>query len=495
MIRLLGAEKKLSSGVSRRDLLHIGGLGAFGLTLDGLLRYREAQAAPVLSPRGSAGKAKSCILLYLFGGASQLETFDPKPDALAEFRGELGSIPTSIPGVRIGELLPRTAKILDLTTVVRSMQHDLPIHPVGYVLTGIPAADWTIPLGANARDPKHWPFVGSVVDYLDQQRAAKSVPEIPRNVALPFPISSRSKRTGPLAGPHGHFLGSAYDPVWTQFDGQPPETARQVYDFLDPYLGIRPDGRFTVGGDPLPVDVPLDRLNQRVSLLQQFESARRSLDGQAHQFDRHRAAAHAMLTSTKTAEALDLRREPPRLRDSYGMTLFGQAALTARRLVEAGSRFVSVFWDEYGLDGTAWDTHDQHYPRMKSILCPGFDLAFSGLIRDLEARGLLDETLVVCISEHGRTPRLSAAVGGGREHWSRAYSAIFAGGGMAPGKVVGKTDKVAGEVIDTPISPKDVLATIYHLMGIDPEATTIPDRLGRPIPIAGEGNVRQELLS
>ena len=493
MIRLLGAKKALRHGVSRRDLLHIGGLGAFGLTLDGLLRCQEAQAAPASSPRSSLGKAKSCILLYLFGGASQLETFDPKPDALTEFRGELGSIPSRIPGIRIGELLPRTAKILDLTTVVRSMQHDLPIHPVGYVLTGIPASDWSIPLGANARDPKHWPFVGSVVDYLDQQRAAKAVPEIPRNVALPFPIRSRSKRTGPLAGPHGHFLGTAYDPVWTQFDGQPTETARQVYDFLDPYLGIRPDGRFTVGGDPLPADMPEDRLNRRVSLLEQFEANRRSLDGPAQQFDRHRAAAHAMLTSAKTAQALDLRRESPRLRDSYGMTLFGQAAMTARRLVEAGSRFVSVFWDEFGLDGTAWDTHDHHYPRMKSILCPGFDLAFSGLIRDLEERGLLDETLVVCISEHGRTPRMSSAVGGGREHWSRAYSAIFAGGGVARGKVVGKTDKVASEVMDTPISPKDILATIYHLMGIDPE-TTIPDRLGRPVALAGDGIVRRELM-
>lgn len=204
MMRLFGSNKTLCHGVSRRDLLQIGGLGAFGLTLEGWLRLQSAQAAPTVA-HSSRGKAKSCILLYLFGGASQLETFDPKPDALAEFRGELGSIPSSISGVRIGELLPRTAKILDLTTVVRSMQHDLPIHPVGYVLTGIPASDWSIPLGANARDPKHWPFVGSVIDYLDQQRAAKSAPEIPRNVALPFPISSRSKRTGPLAGPTDTF--------------------------------------------------------------------------------------------------------------------------------------------------------------------------------------------------------------------------------------------------------------------------------------------------
>ena len=162
--------------------------------------------------------------------------------------------------------------------------------------------------------------------------------------------------------------------------------------------------------------------------------------------------------------------------------------------MEAGARLVSVFWDEYGLADSAWDTHYQHYARMKNELCPSFDLAFSGLIRDLEIRGMLDETLVVCISEHGRTPKLTSAAGAGRDHWSRAYSAIFAGGGMAAGKVVGKTDRIASDVVETPVSPKDVLATVYHLIGIDPH-TEIPDRLGRRFPIAGTGIVRPELLA
>ena len=167
--------------------------------------------------------------------------------------------------------------------------------------------------------------------------------------------------------------------------------------------------------------------------------------------------AYALLTSSRLREALDIRREPMALRESYGMTAFGQGALIARRLVEAGSRLVSVFWDEYGLADSAWDTHYQHYPRMKDELCPSFDFAYSGLIRDLEARGMLDTTAVLCVSEHGRTPQINNAKGGGRDHWSRAYSAIFAGGGFAVGRVVGKTDRIAGDVVDTPVSPKDVL--------------------------------------
>ena len=170
------------------------------------------------------------------------------------------------------------------------------------------------------------------------------------------------------------------------------------------------------------------------------------------------------------------------------MTIFGQGCLTARRLVEAGSRFVSVFWDEYGLAGSAWDTHWEHYPRMRNELCPGFDRAMSGLITDLDSRGLLDETLVLCVSEHGRTPKISSAQGGGRDHWSRAYSTLLAGGGIARGKVVGKTDKIAGDVVERPVSPKDLLATTYHLLGIDPE-TTIQDRINRPMSLVPGGSV------
>jgi uncharacterized protein (DUF1501 family) len=177
------------------------------------------------------------------------------------------------------------------------------------------------------------------------------------------------------------------------------------------------------------------------------------------------------------------------------MTLFGQACLAARRLVEAGSKFITVFWDGYGqFASCAWDTHNNHYPRLKEYLLPGFDRAYAGLIGDLEARGLLDETLVLWMSEHGRTPRIdSRPKGAGRHHWSNAYSIALAGGGMPRGHVVGHTDRFGGEVRDTPISPKDILATSFYLLGIDPE-TTVPDLQGRPMPIAGTGRLRPELL-
>jgi uncharacterized protein (DUF1501 family) len=205
--------------------------------------------------------------------------------------------------------------------------------------------------------------------------------------------------------------------------------------------------------------------------------------------------AFALLSSNRMRQAIDIGKEPPAVRERYGMTLFGQSCLAARRLVEAGCRFVTVFWDGFGqFASCAWDTHANHYPRLKEYLLPGFDLAYSALIEDLEARGLLDETLVLWLSEHGRTPKIdSKPKGAGRHHWSRAYSIALAGGGVPQGKVVGSTDRLGGEVLDTPVSPKDVLATTYFLMGLDPE-TTVPDLQGRPMPIAGSGEVRKELL-
>jgi uncharacterized protein (DUF1501 family) len=199
-----------------------------------------------------------------------------------------------------------------------------------------------------------------------------------------------------------------------------------------------------------------------------------------------------MVASQKVRDALDIQREPVVLRESYGLTIFGQAALAARRLVEAGTKLVTVIWDEYGLAGSAWDTHWDHYPKMKDELLPGLDKAFSGLILDLERRGMLDETLVLCMSEHGRTPRLNKSAGGGRDHWSQCYSQWFAGGGIARGNVVGKSDKWAAVPAERPVSPKDILATIYHLMGID-HHQTIVDRVGRPLPLV-DGQVVNEML-
>ncbi|MBI1913866.1 MAG: DUF1501 domain-containing protein [Planctomycetes bacterium] len=499
MLRILGSPRRFCDGWPRREFIQAGALGTFGLGLDDWLRSQAVRAAPKGDAPALFGKAKACILLYLYGSPSQLETFDVKPDAPAGIRGELGTIATTVPGFRIGELLPQTAKVIDRTTVVRSMTHPYPVHGVAYATTGLPDPRGT--LEVSPRDPAHWPFFGSVVDYVEERRRGGRLATVPHNIALPFPFSTRRANQPHRAGPYGGFLGTAYDPIWTHFQGEGTRRFTQenrglVQEFRDPYGGIKPEGRFELSeagttSEPLT----LDRLDRRRSLLGKLDEAQRRLDTSdaARSFDRYRGMAYSLLTSSQLRQALDLRRESRALRESYGMTLFGQAALVARRLVEAGSRLVSVFWDEYGFADSAWDTHYQHYPRMKEELCPSFDRAYAGLIRDLEARGLLAETAVLCISEHGRTPQLQNVKGGGRDHWSRAYAAIFAGGGFAAGRVVGKTDRIAGDVVGTPVSPKDILATTYHLLGIDP-ATPLTDRLGRPLPVAGEGKVRGELL-
>jgi Protein of unknown function (DUF1501) len=500
MLRVLGSPKRLCDGLTRRDMLWAGGLGLFGLGLGDFLRLTEAQAAaPVPSAARHFGRTKACILLYLYGAPSQLETFDMKPDAPAEVRGELKPIRSRLPGCDVCELLPNAARVMDRVTVVRSLTHPFPIHGVAYATTGVPHID--IPMELNPHDGRHWPFVGSVVDYAARSRGAKARP-VPGNVALPWPFSSRRVGEVPRAGPYAAFLGGAYNPVWTEFRGT--ATRKMVKTLQDqrwedgePYVGISADSRFELAaGTELSADITLDRLNERRSLVQQFDQARRDLDRTAagQNADRYREMAFALIGSSKVRTALDLGRESPRLRESYGLTVFGQAALAARRLVEAGSRFVTVFWDEYGLAGSGWDTHWDHYPRMKDELLPGFDRAFAGLIADLDARGMLDETLVLVLSEHGRTPKIQNVKGGGRDHWSRVYTGVLAGGGVARGKVIGKSDKHADSVAERPVSPKDVLATAYHLLGIDAEAT-LTDRTGRPVPLLAEGAVVPEALA
>jgi len=496
MLRILGSPKKLCHGPTRRDFLTAAGFGALGLGASAL--PLRAAAAP-----RSFGKAKACILLYLYGSPSQLETFDPKPDAPAEVRGELGAIRSRLPGADVGELLPFTSRIMDRVAVVRSLTHPYPIHGVSYALTGVTQID--VPMELNPRDGRHWPFIGSVVDYLASGRrepADASHQSAPTNIALPFPFSSRRVGEVPRAGPYAAFLGGAYNPVWTEFRGEATVRAvktlqQQKLDVAEPYMGISADGRFEIAGAADPSsDLTLDRLDSRRTLVEQFDQARRDLTvaDAGRSRDHFRDLAYDLLHSDKVRNALDLRREPAAVRESYGLTLFGQGALAARRLVEAGSRFVSVFWDEFGLAGSAWDTHWEHYPRMKNELCPGFDRAFSGLIADLDGRGMLDDVLVLLLSEHGRTPKLQNVNGGGRDHWSRCYSAVLAGGGIARGRVVGKSDKIAGDVAERPVSPKDVLATTYHLLGIDP-ATTLTDRTGKPVPLVAEGSVLADALA
>jgi hypothetical protein len=499
MLRILGSRKTFCDGLTRRDMLWAGGLGMFGLGLDDYLRLQALQASPARQsvPR-SFGRAKACILLYLYGSPSQLELADMKYDAPVEIRGELGGIRSTLPGCDVCELLPYTSRVMDKVTVVRSMTHPYPIHGVAFATTGIPTIDVAMELAP--RDARHWPFVGSVVDYVWGQNHPRRPGDVPHNIALPFHFSSERVGEVPRAGPYGAFLGNAYNPLWTDFRGTATKNAvktlqDQRFDGPEPYVGISPESRFELAQSTrVEGELTLDRLNRRRSLLEQFDQARRQNDQAGQHLDRYRQMAYSLIGSERVQNALDLGREPISLRESYGMTIFGQASLVARRLVEAGSRFVSVFWDEFGLAGSGWDTHWDHYNRMRNELMPGFDRAFAGLISDLDQRGMLDETLVMVLSEHGRTPRINSAQGGGRDHWSNAYSVLLAGGGVARGRVVGRTDKHGAEVADRPVSPKDLLATAYHLLGIDPE-TMLTDRAGRPLPLVQDAHVLHDMLT
>jgi hypothetical protein len=457
---------------------------------------QQAQGAPAVDP--SFGKAKNVILLYLFGGPSHLETFDMKPDAPAEVRGALKPIRTTLPGCDVCEHLPNLAKVMDRVTVVRSLSHPWNFHGMMWATTGVPESN--VPLEESQRNPLHQPYLGSIFTYFDQQKnGRKPEGDVPDNIILPWLLSSK-RPAEQYARAHGAYLGSPYDPLWTEFRGKATRSMdRWTFgpraEIFDPHLGITRDSRFEIASEAeLPPEMTLDRLRRRRSLIEQLDDARREFDQHpaVKNLDRQRGMAFGLLHSNKVRNAFDLSRESDRVRDAYGVNLFGQGVLQARRLVEAGCRFVTVVWDEFGQLNSGWDTHVDHYNRLKNDLLPGLDLAFSALIQDLETRGMLDETLVLVMSEMGRTPKLEK--GDGRGHWGRAYTNFFAGGGVARGAVIGKTDSIGGEVIERKLTAKDVLATVYHLVGIDPH-TAIIDRQNRPVSLVPYGDVIREMLA
>ncbi|MEZ5941486.1 MAG: DUF1501 domain-containing protein [Planctomycetaceae bacterium] len=490
MFRVLGSPRKLCDGVSRREMMRIGGAAMGGLGLSTLL---EAQASAEPAAAETFGKAKNCIILFLYGSPSQLETFDMKPEAPLEIRGSMQPIPSALPGIPVCEHLPKIAQIMDRVTVVRSVNHPYPLHGVANAMTGTSAIDVAMEL--NPYDERHHPYFASCVEYIERQQRGGGPGEFIQNVALPFPFSSKRSDQPFRAGPYAAFLGAGYNPIWTEFQGEGTVSIRKErangefwFEGPEPYLGCTRDSHFRLAAANQLPGMTLDRFDRRRSLMRQFELNRPHLEeGLAGKsLGQFQEMAFSILSNPEVGKALDVREEPDPIRDRYGMSLFGQSCLAARRLVEAGTRVVSVFWDEYGLAGDAWDTHFDHFPRMIDQLCPGLDDGLSGLVLDLEERGMLDETLVVLISEHGRTPKINSAAGGGRDHWSQAYSVLFAGGGVAKGRIVGSTDAIAGEVVSRPVSPKALLATMYHLLGINPH-TTLPDRAGRQIPLVPDG--------
>ena len=428
MLTIQGTPRTLCDGLTRRDLLQVGALGPLGIGLGDVLAAETGASGTV-----GLGAAKSCILLFPYGSPPTHETFDPKPDAPAEIRGELGSIESKLPGLRVCELLPRVAGVMDKVTVARSLTHQYPLHGVAYAVTGIPT--YTPALETKARDPKHWPYVGSVVEYLDETQGRIPTRGLPGNIGLPWLMNSQTDNPLVNAGVFSGFLSNRYDPVWTDFDGPglnvaPKSTVAQTKRFRNPYGGTTPGGRFRMAPSArLSRDLSIERLGLRRSLLEQFERQRRDLDAslRVQAMSRQREVAMSLLTSSRVLDALDIGRESPEVRERYGMTLFGQTCLAARRLIESGARFVTVLWDCFGqFANGAWDTHQYHYPRLKELLLPGFDLAYSALIEDMSSRGLLDETLVMWMSEHGRTPKLQArwrpgslvaGLHGGRGRW------------------------------------------------------------------------------
>lgn len=463
MLSINGQRRRLCDGFTRRDVLQIGGLGALGVALPDLMRLRAgAQEAPASAVRATPGKAEACILVYLFGGPSQIDTFDMKPEAASGFRGEFKPIDTVTRGVRICEHMPLLAQQTDKFAIVRSMHHLHPRHGYGlyYMFTG----------REHARPD------------LDAQPAPDDFPSLGAMVAR-------------ARGPRADFPPAVTLPRWNRFLDLPAEYAGEVGGFLgktfDPWL-VKADKsgqQFAVSGIELPGGMTLDRLSARRSLLNEFNGALGRLADceQLDLLENLYRQAFSIVASPKARQAFDLESEPAALRDRYGREPFGQGMLLSRRLVEAGATLVTVNWHDDGRDVKSpfWDTHKDNFVTLKNTLLPPFDRALSALLEDLSQRGMLDSTLVVVMGEFGRTPRIgrivmnSATNPSGRDHWPFAYSVLMAGGGVRGGQVYGASDEIAGFVTDRGVTPPDLVATVLWSLGIDP-AQKIVDRQGRP---------------
>ncbi len=424
------------TAATRRHFLRVGGLAPLGLALPALLEAEAVASAPA--------RARSVILVFLGGGLSHHDSFDPKPDAAAEVRGKYATIPTSLPGVRIGELLPRMAATLSSLCLVRSGAHDNDHHETAtnWVLSGrfgTPFGDWPA-LGAVAAH--ECGFGGELPPYV----------AVPRNPSFTWELGKSA------------FLGGRYESFKA---GDPNEAGYRVRDLLAP--------------DALP---PL-RVERRQSLLAAVDRLAARVEGNdaIRSYDEYRSRAMSMVLSPRAREAFAIERESDGVRDRYGRTTFGQSCLLARRLVESGVRFVTV---NHG----GWDHHARIFEGLDAKL-PEFDVAFSALVDDLKARGLLDETLLVCMGEFGRTPKINKDAG--RDHWGPAASLLFAGAGVRRGAVIGATDRDGARVVETPIGPADVAFTILSALGIEPRKhLTTAD--GRPVEILDGGRFVHELF-
>jgi hypothetical protein len=462
--------RTLRDGISRRDAFRYGGQLAAGLTIPQLLQSRLASAADGVTAGSELpgfGRAKSVIMLWLLGGISQIESWDPKPDAPEEVRGEFGVIDSVVPGISLGELLPRTSLVTDQLSLVRSMVTDDNGHSSsGYhMLTGVPH----IPPGQDniaAQFPNFAPSQAALV------RAVRpDANGLPSAIALPYHM--RTDAGTPWPGQGGGDLGRNVDPWLLNCDPSQPG--------------------FRIEELQLAESVSSQRLDARRSLLNQLEQHSGDLPSTAAQFAFRSEQAFGLLSAGTSHRAFDLEQESAETRDRYGRYRFGQSALLARRLTEAGVSLVQVNWtriEGYENEG-AWDTHGEHCKSAKGFLMPMFDQTFSALIEDLKVRGTLDETLVVALSEFGRTPRFNRKAG--RDHWGHCFSVAMAGGGVRGGHIVGESDEITSAPLSGVVSPADLIATIFHCLGL-PADTIVHEQSGRPIPLS-RGQVVESLLA
>lgn len=458
MLSFLGKQTRLCNGVSRRDWLRLGGLGAFALSVDQLSTAQATETSLVPSS-GSFGKAKRCIVLFMLGGPPQLETWDPKPDAPKEIRGEFGTIATATPGYHVGELMPHTAKLTDKIAVLRAMATGDNAHSSsGYwMLTGRPHS----PKGqenALPGAPNNWPSLPAVVRHLKGDQSS-----LPGSIRLPEEIWNTGHIVWP--GQDAGWLGNHADPWLITCD---PNKA----DFRVPDIG-------------LPLEISPERLSQRNALRDLMNNHFREVDSAPVQrWSNWQAKAMDLLRTKETQAAFTIDQEPSHVRDRYGRNRFGQSVLLARRLVEHGVSLVQVNWTRWEEDenvAPAWDTHAKNGERLKNALMPPMDQAYSALLEDLDQRGMLEDTLVVWMGEFGRSPKLNAR--GGRDHWGHCFSVALAGGGVTGGVVHGQSDRQAGYPLDGRVEPQDLASTVYHCLGIPPE-TTMKDPFGRPLAIS-----------
>jgi hypothetical protein len=494
--------RSCDAGINRRRFLEASGSGLIGLGAAGLAQQPlQTQAAIEPTKHGPTfGRAKSVVVLYMYGAPSQMDTLDPKPDGPVESRGEFKAISTSLPGISVCEHLPKVARNLHRVALVRSMTHTSNNHAVSVALSGLSKSEPA--LEGNGNDPRHQPYIGSVLEYLWKQRGISMLDTgVPVNMVLPWAVNNK---TGPGRWQHhAAWLGRAYNPIIPLFDGKGSlevgspsiQGATPILTRFDPWDGLTAESTFRVDGARLPDEMTKARFANRQRLLDSLEAEHRKLGPSAQVFDHYRDLARAMIAHPRVASALDVTQEAKDVRDKYGYTLFGQSALTARRLIESGVKIVTVFWDTWTDNNAAWDTHHNHHPRLKDGLLPKFDQILPAFLDDMDQRGLLDETLVMVISEHGRTPTIANSPGGGREHWAGAYWGMFFGAGIRTGQVIGATDNRGGYPVSRATDPKDILATMYHLLGFDPHQTTIPDRFDRPIHLIPHGDVVRELLT